>query len=165
MSEVFPVTAPVSACSPRSRKFPSFSLFVFGLFRKAASFSDRPAEFSAEAIYDSTCAFCISVLGFCFGWCEEIDCDPSSTSFIILFLLCQEFVFFDTDLTNDFEYLCISICMYFSSVLRLRVCFRRGVCQRFFERLLRFRLDLYGLGLCAPHHYNDSVSGCFCFEP
>ena len=71
---------PVTAASSKNRNSASLSLAALRHQSKQAGLSDRAAEFSAEAIRDSTRTTCDSKLGFFFEWCARIDCDPSSAS-------------------------------------------------------------------------------------
>merc|ERR1712002_766781 len=72
------ITQPLSQLPHRRIK--TLSLAALRHQSKQAGLSDRAAEFSAEAIRDSTRATYDSKLGCFFEWCARIDCDPSSAS-------------------------------------------------------------------------------------
>ena len=73
-------SAHISALSSKNRKPTSLSLAALRRQGKEAGLSDRAAEFSAEAIRDSTRATYDSKLECFFKWCERISCNPSSAS-------------------------------------------------------------------------------------
>ena len=72
--------APVSADSSQTAESLSLTLSVFRSQGKAAGLSDRAADFSSEALRDSTRATYGSGLESYFAWGEEAGCDPSSAS-------------------------------------------------------------------------------------
>ena len=73
-------SAPISAHSSSFRESSSLSLAALRQQVKNAGLSDRAAEFSAEAVRDSTRATYDSKLERFYAWCERTGCNPPSAS-------------------------------------------------------------------------------------
>ena len=70
----------VSSSASETRKPPSHTLAAFREKGKQAGLSDRAAEFTAEALRESTRASYDSKLELFFKWCNDFTCDPYSAS-------------------------------------------------------------------------------------
>ena len=70
----------VSSASSKAGESSSLTLAAFQEKGKQAGLSARAAEFSAEALRESTLVTYDSKLECFFKWCENIPCDPSSAS-------------------------------------------------------------------------------------
>ena len=70
----------VSSSASETRKPPSHTLAAFREKGKQAGLSDRAADFTAEALRESTRASYDSKLELFFKWCNDFTCDPYSAS-------------------------------------------------------------------------------------